>query len=135
MSEMRAFLGEPSSRRTQQLCCLAPGRTAYHDPSITKWDIFHYIHAVLHHPEYRERYSANLRRELPRIPFAGLPTEAKARLEEAPYAGLKPGSSTATPPDSGSDVEERPFEGRATKGRIENNSTLPKAVGSRKPVR
>jgi predicted helicase len=36
---------------------------------ITKWDIFHYIYALLHHPTYRERYAANLRRELPRIPF------------------------------------------------------------------
>jgi predicted helicase len=45
-------------------------RARYHDPSITKWDIFHYIYAVLHHPEYRERYAANLRRELPRVPFA-----------------------------------------------------------------
>ena len=44
-------------------------RSHYHDPSISKWDIFHYIYAVLHHPEYRERYAANLRRELPRIPF------------------------------------------------------------------
>ncbi len=44
-------------------------RARYHDPSITKWDIFHYIYGVLHHPEYRERYAANLRRELPRIPF------------------------------------------------------------------
>jgi predicted helicase len=46
-------------------------RSHYHDPSITKWDIFHYIYAVLHHPEYRERYAANLRRELPRVPFVG----------------------------------------------------------------
>jgi len=45
-------------------------RSHYHAPSITKWDIFHYIYSVLHHPEYRERYAANLRRELPRIPFA-----------------------------------------------------------------
>jgi predicted helicase len=36
-----------------------------HDPSITKWDIFHYIYAVLHYPDYRERYAANLRREPP----------------------------------------------------------------------
>ncbi len=36
---------------------------------ITKWDIFHYIYALLHHPVYRETYAANLRRELPRIPF------------------------------------------------------------------
>ena len=37
---------------------------------ITKWDIFYYIYALLHHPQYREKYQANLRRELPRIPFA-----------------------------------------------------------------
>jgi Type ISP C-terminal specificity domain/Nucleotidyltransferase domain len=42
----------------------------YADASITRRDIFRYIYAVLHHPEYRERYATNLRRELPRIPFA-----------------------------------------------------------------
>ncbi|MCA9951021.1 MAG: hypothetical protein KDE48_15325, partial [Anaerolineales bacterium] len=36
---------------------------------LTKWHIFHYIYALLHHPTYRETYAANLRRELPRIPF------------------------------------------------------------------
>jgi hypothetical protein len=46
-------------------------RSHYADPSITKWDIFHYVYAVIHHPEYRHRYAANLRRELPRIPFIG----------------------------------------------------------------
>jgi predicted helicase len=45
-------------------------RTHYADKSITKWDIFHYVYAALHHPRYRERYAANLKRELPRIPFA-----------------------------------------------------------------
>lgn len=45
-------------------------RTHYKDQKITKWDIFHYVYAVLHHPEYRERYAANLKRELPRIPYA-----------------------------------------------------------------
>jgi predicted helicase len=49
-------------------------RDRYGDRSITKWDIFHYIYAVLHHPEYRERYAANLRRELPRVPYATLTT-------------------------------------------------------------
>src|ERR1035437_2170318 len=49
-------------------------RTHYSDPNITKWDIFHYVYAVLHHPEYRERYAANLKRELPRIPFVTIPT-------------------------------------------------------------
>jgi predicted helicase len=46
-------------------------RSHYADRSISKWDIFHYVYAVLHHPEYRERYAANLKRELPRVPFVG----------------------------------------------------------------
>ncbi|MCO5190294.1 MAG: hypothetical protein M9918_19160, partial [Anaerolineae bacterium] len=36
---------------------------------LDKWAIFHYVYALLHHPTYRETYAANLRRELPRIPF------------------------------------------------------------------
>ncbi len=47
-------------------------RTHYQDRSTTKWDIFHYIYAVLHHPEYRARYAANLRHELPHVPFASV---------------------------------------------------------------
>ncbi len=42
----------------------------YRDETITKWDIFHYIYALLHHPNYRERYEANLKRDLPRLPYA-----------------------------------------------------------------
>jgi predicted helicase len=45
-------------------------RSQYQDQTITKWDIFHYTYAVLHHPHYCQRYAANLKRELPRIPFA-----------------------------------------------------------------
>jgi predicted helicase len=41
----------------------------YQDDAIAKWDIFHYVYAVLHHQQYRDRYAANLKRELPRIPF------------------------------------------------------------------
>ena len=48
---------------------LSEFRTYYSDNTITKWDIFHATYAVLHHPEYRTRYAANLKRELPRIPF------------------------------------------------------------------
>jgi Type ISP C-terminal specificity domain len=62
---------EEGSNRRENITdwALEQFRARYHDPSISKWDIFHYIYAVLHHPEYRERYAANLRRELPRIPF------------------------------------------------------------------
>ena len=44
-------------------------RENYEDDAITKWDIFHYVYGLLHHPDYRERYQANLKRELPHIPF------------------------------------------------------------------
>lgn len=37
--------------------------------SVNKWDIFHYVYAMLHHPQYRERYAENLKRDLPHIPL------------------------------------------------------------------
>ena len=48
---------------------LAEFRTHYRDDTITKWDIFHYNYGLLHHPDYRETYEANLKRDLPHIPF------------------------------------------------------------------
>lgn len=45
-------------------------QTHYNDTSITKLDIFHYVYGILHDPAYRTKYAANLKRELPRIPFA-----------------------------------------------------------------
>jgi predicted helicase len=36
---------------------------------VTKWDIFHYVYALLHHPQYRQRYAENLKRDLPHIPL------------------------------------------------------------------
>ncbi|MYC74358.1 DEAD/DEAH box helicase [Candidatus Poribacteria bacterium] len=44
-------------------------RIYYGDDTITKWDIFHYTYALLHHPTYREKYEMNLKRDLPHIPF------------------------------------------------------------------
>ena len=48
---------------------LAQFRTHYRDEAITKWDIFQYVYGILHHPDYRELYKANLKRDLPRLPF------------------------------------------------------------------
>ena len=60
-------------------------RTHYNDDTITKWDIFHYNYGLLHHPTYREKYEANLKRDLPHIPFVkdfwGF-AEAGARLAD-----------------------------------------------------
>lgn len=47
---------------------LAEFRKHYGDDTISKWDIFHYTYGILHHPEYREKYQANLKRDLPHIP-------------------------------------------------------------------
>ncbi len=49
---------------------LAQFRRQYSDDSIGKWDIFHYVYGLLHHSAYRQRYQANLKRDLPRLPFA-----------------------------------------------------------------
>ena len=45
-------------------------QSRYRDNTLTKWDIFHYTYGLLHHPDYREKYEANLKRDLPHIPFA-----------------------------------------------------------------
>ncbi|EDN70162.1 adenine specific DNA methyltransferase [Beggiatoa sp. PS] len=42
----------------------------YKDHKINKLSIFHYVYGLLHHPSYREKYAANLKRELPRLPMA-----------------------------------------------------------------
>lgn len=45
-------------------------RGRYGDASISKWDIFYYVYGMLHHRGWRARYAADLKRQLPRIPFA-----------------------------------------------------------------
>ena len=45
-------------------------RAHYADDTITKSDIFNYTYGILHHPDYRERYAADLKRDLPHIPYA-----------------------------------------------------------------
>ena len=44
-------------------------RSHYCDDTIDKLAIFHYTYGLLHHPEYRERYQANLHSALPRLPY------------------------------------------------------------------
>src|SRR5262249_25662328 len=63
---------EDGSNRRENITdwALAQFRSHYNDDSITKWDIFYYVYGLLHHPGYREKFADNLKRELPRIPFA-----------------------------------------------------------------
>ena len=62
---------EDGSNRQENITdfALQKYRDHYQDETITKWDIFHYVYAVLHAPAYRQKYAENLKRDLPRIPF------------------------------------------------------------------
>jgi len=74
------------------------------EPSITNRDIFHYVYAVLHHPEYHERYAANLRRELPRIPLVGVTPPHDCHSEPASAgeeSAVSPGTAEKQIPPSG----------------------------------
>lgn len=45
-------------------------QTHYNTPTLTKEDIFYYIYGILHSPEYKTRFAADLKKMLPRIPLA-----------------------------------------------------------------
>ena len=62
----------PGYRRIDNITnwCLQQFRAKYLDLQITKDDIWHYIYGLLHAPDYREKYRADLSKDLPRIPFA-----------------------------------------------------------------
>lgn len=52
---------------------------------VTKDDIFFYVYGLLHSPEYRERYAADLKKQLPRIPMV----PGRERFEAFADAGRK----------------------------------------------
>ena len=62
----------PGYRRVDNITnwCLQQFHAQYPDLQITKDDIWHYIYGLLHAPDYREKYRADLYKDLPRIPFA-----------------------------------------------------------------
>jgi predicted helicase len=49
---------------------LAEFRKRYADAKITKEDTFYYVYGILHSPEYKQRFASDLKKMLPRIPFA-----------------------------------------------------------------
>ncbi|GIL14697.1 MAG: hypothetical protein BroJett038_34170 [Chloroflexota bacterium] len=68
---------------------LAQYQQHYGDAGITKEDIFYHLYALLHHPAYRERYAANLKRELPRVPFVAPHPPTPSPLHGAEGATLE----------------------------------------------
>jgi predicted helicase len=65
------YLYDEDGNRRENITDWALGQFQAHygDEGITKWDIFYYVYAVLHHPTYRSKYADHLKREFPRIPF------------------------------------------------------------------
>ena len=50
---------------------LSPGGPGGSAATFGPEDVFHYIYAVLHSPEYRRRYAGFLKSDFPRVPLAG----------------------------------------------------------------
>lgn len=107
------FGGDDAYERVDNItdAALAAYRKAYSDPSLTKDDIFFYTYGLLHSPEYRSTFAADLKKSLPRIPkvrdFRGF-AAAGQQLSDlhlgyetaTPYAGIVEdvkGATFATP--------------------------------------
>ena len=88
-------------------------REQYGDGSITKWDIFYYVYGLLHHPGYRARFADNLKRELPRIPFAP--------------AGTDPSPQTPLPQSGARGAGKKQTSRKTTKRSIDESPLSPSA--------
>jgi len=97
---------------------LARFRAAYGEPISTD-DIFHYVYGLLHSPDYRETYAADLKKMLPRIPLVTDPhpfIDAGRRLSD-----LHLGYETVTPyPLAGLDASAPTGDAAYEHFRVEN---------------
>ena len=89
--------------------CLHQFRSRYNDPSISKDGVWAYIYGVLHAPDWRTRYANDLRKGLPRIPFApdfGAFRDAGQALIDLHlgYETCEPWPLTVTEPDDPDDA-------------------------------
>ena len=82
---------EDGSNRQENISdwALEQFRAHYKDEGISKWDIFYYVYALLHQPAYREKYAANLKRDLPHIPFVEDPSQVRQAFWRYAEAGKK----------------------------------------------
>jgi len=63
-----AWSGERYTRVDNITDATLAGYRATYGETVTKDDIFFYVYGLLHSPDYRERYAADLKKMLPRIP-------------------------------------------------------------------
>ncbi len=94
-------LGKEANERVDNIAdsALRSYQKVYSDSSLTKDDVFYYTYGLLHSPEYRECFAADLKKSLPRIPkvsdFRGF-CEAGRKLADLhvnyehaePYSGI-----------------------------------------------
>lgn len=109
---------------------LSEFRTQYADVKISKEDIFYYVYGVLHSPEYKTRFASDLKKMLPRIPYAkdfwafsvaGRDLAALHLNYETiePYALIEEISGSAN-----FTVEKMKFPSKADKSKIIYNGTI-----------
>ena len=71
LGKLAGLKAESGYRKKENItdAMLSEFRTQYADVKISKEDIFYYVYGVLHSPEYKQRFSSDLKKMLPRIPF------------------------------------------------------------------
>ena len=64
-------------KRVDAICDdgLAHFKSAYPEEIISKDDLFYYVYGILHSIDYRDRFSDNLSKQLPRIPCVKTPSD------------------------------------------------------------
>lgn len=117
---------------------LSQARSRYGN-SVTKEDIFYYVYGFLHSPHYRERFAADLKKMLPRLPLPETPKDfwafskagrslAKLHLEYDQFE-LAPTADALGVVVQGADsghfrVEKMRFPSKDDKSRILYNSQI-----------
>ena len=56
-------------------------RDHYNDHNISEDNLFHYVYGMLHHPDYRTRYAANLSKEAARVPMVASLADFRAFVD------------------------------------------------------
>ncbi len=91
--------------------CLDQFRAAYPEREIGKDDIWEYLYGVMHAADWRERYKFDLRRNLPRVPFA--PDFEAFRAAGRELMDLHIGYETCEELPLTCEVDGKPDEGNA----------------------
>jgi len=124
-------LGDYVRRENISDTMLQKFREHYGERKITKEDIFYYVYGILHSRCYQERFAVDLKKQLPRIPFADdfrTFSQAGRQLAELHlnYDTVKmyplKEIITGTTPDC--NVEQMRYAGKTDKSRIIYNASL-----------